>query len=115
MDISTMAVAAAVAVVGWMVIRPMFGRISPQQARKLVDEGATLVDVRTRAEFDTGHVQGAVNIPLSEIGRAAERLAQVGKPLVLYCHSGMRSSSAARALRKMGVVAHDLGAMSRWE
>jgi phage shock protein E len=114
MDSSVVAGAAFAAAFGWFVVRPMLGRISPQQARKLVDQGAKLIDVRTRGEFATGHVPGAVNIPLSEIGLAAQRLAKEGKPLVLYCQSGMRSSSAARMLRKAGVVVHDLGAMSRW-
>lgn len=114
MDSSVVAGAAFVAAFGWFVVRPMLGRVSPQQARKLVDEGAKLVDVRTRAEFAMGHVPGAVNIPLAEIDLAAKKLAKEGKPLVLYCQSGMRSSSAARVLRKAGLVVHDLGAMSRW-
>jgi rhodanese-related sulfurtransferase len=114
MDSSLVAGAAFVAAFGWFVVRPMLGRISPEQARSLVKEGAELIDVRTRGEFAQGHVPGAVNIPLDEVLRAAERLAKGGKPVVLYCQSGMRSSSAARALRKAGVDARDLGAMSRW-
>ncbi len=114
MDSSVVAGVAFVAAVGWFVVKPMFGRVSPEQARKLVADGAKLIDVRTRGEFASGHVAGAVNIPLSEIGRAATDLAKDGKPLVLYCQSGMRSSSAARVLRKAGLTVHDLGAMSRW-
>ncbi len=114
MDSSVVAGVAFVAAFGWFVVRPMLGRVSPEHAHKLVAEGAKLVDVRSRGEFASGHIQDAVNIPLDEIGRAADRLAKEGKPLVLYCHSGMRSSSAARVLRKAGLVVHDLGAMSRW-
>jgi phage shock protein E len=113
MDTSVIVGTAIAATMGWLVIRPMFGRISPERARQLVGEGAKLVDVRTRGEFASGHVDGALNIPLAEIGSAAEKLGRE-KPVVLYCHSGMRSSNAARILRKAGLDAHDLGPMSRW-
>lgn len=106
--------AALVAAIGWWFVRPMFGRIAPAEARKLVEGGAKLVDVRTPREFASGHVEGAENIPLADIRSAAARLAQDGGPCVLYCASGVRSASAARLLRKAGVTAYDLGPMSRW-
>lgn len=102
-------------VVIYMLYRQFAGKVAPEKARELVKGGARLVDVRTRAEFAAGHIEGAVNIPVGELGA---RLGEVGdreKPVVVYCASGMRSSSAAGALRGAGFLrVHDLGAMARW-
>ena len=82
-------------------------------AHTLVDDGATLLDVRTPAEFSSGHVEGAINVPVAQLG---ERLAEVpeDRPVVVYCQSGGRSASAARLLNERGYEVHDLGAMSNW-
>jgi rhodanese-related sulfurtransferase len=84
------------------------------QARKLVASGAMLLDVRTPEEFAAGHIEGATNIPVQELGA---RLAEVPKhqPVVVYCASGGRSARAAAMLRQAGVgQVHDLGAMHHW-
>ena len=100
----------------WVVYRRFFGKISGAKARQLVSAGALLVDVRTPTEFASGHVDGAKNIPVSELGtRASELGTDHARPVVIYCASGMRSASAKGKLRKLG-FAHvfDLGGMSRW-
>ncbi len=81
-------------------------------AHRWVDEGATLLDVRTPGEFGRGHVRGALNVPVQVL---AERLADVpGDRVVVYCRSGARSASAARLLERHGKEVLDLGAMSSW-
>lgn len=91
------------------------GKVSSAEARKLVAEGALLLDVRTPGEFASGHLDGAVNVPVGELG---QRLAQVepkDRPVVVYCASGMRSASAVGMLRSAGwAKVVDLGAMMRW-
>lgn len=65
---------------------------------------ATLVDVRTPAEYAEGHLEGAVNIDAQEAGfvaRAAEELDPVGS-YILYCRTGSRSAAAAKQLRVLG-------------
>jgi rhodanese-related sulfurtransferase len=60
-------------------------RIEAQEARRLVDKGeAVLLDVRSRAAWDMGHVAGALHVPLSEI---EARLSQLPKDklIVAYC------------------------------
>jgi hydroxyacylglutathione hydrolase len=61
----------------------------------------TVVDVRGRAEWATGHLPGAVNIPLGEL---AERLNEVpaDKPVIVQCQSGARSAIAASVLEALG-------------
>ena len=75
--------------------------VSRDEAQKLIDEGAQLVDVRAQHEWDAGHIAGAVHLPLAELaGRASE--IDPERPVVLYCRGGNRSSMAASALAEAG-------------
>ena len=60
-----------------------------------------LVDVRTPGEFARGHLPGAVNIPLNEIGKRASEV-PTGKPVIVVCASGNRSKSGSATLVKAG-------------
>ena len=64
--------------------------------------GAALLDVRTPQEYAQGHLPGSRNIPLDEIGQAAEAVTDLNTPLFIYWHSGARSAQATAALRRMG-------------
>lgn len=88
-------------------------RVDGAGARALVARGATLLDVRTPAEFEEGHVDGALNIPVQVL---AQRLADVPRdqPVVVYCRSGARSAAASEVLTEAGYTVHDLGPMSAW-
>lgn len=80
------------------------------EARALVDRGATLLDVRTWPEWERGHLEGAMLIPVQEL---TSRLAELprDRAVVVYCASGRRSARAAEMLRRAGYEAHDLGGM----
>ena len=67
----------------------------------LIQAGAFLVDVRTPEEFESGHVQASVNIPLDQV---AERLDEFeGKDhIVVFCRSGNRSAMAKAILAQNG-------------
>lgn len=92
-----------------------FSDVSSSRAKTLVAEGALLVDVRTPEEFASGHLEGAINIPVHELTARLASLGPKSQPVVLYCRSGARSSRAQAALRKLGYEAvYNLGAMSRW-
>ena len=88
--------------------------ISGAEAHALVAQGATLLDVRTAGEWEGGHLDGALHIPISELGG---RLAEVPRehPVVVYCASGGRSARGASLLASAGYEARDLGSMSNWE
>ncbi|MEY4968602.1 MAG: hypothetical protein RLZZ261_373 [Bacteroidota bacterium] len=68
---------------------------------ELIQAGAFLVDVRTPEEFESGHVQASVNIPLDQV---AERLDEFeGKDhIVVFCRSGNRSAMAKAILAQNG-------------
>ena len=88
-------------------------RIPGEQARSLVKSGAILVDVRSSGEFASGHLPGAVNYPLHELGRRLEGLPAKGA-IVVYCHSGARSARAFSMLKRAGREVHDLGPQRAW-
>ena len=74
-----------------------------------------IIDVRTRSEFNSGHIPGAVNIPHDELpGRLGEL--ESGQEIVVYCERGGRSTAAASALRGAGfsTVLHLEGDMGAW-
>jgi rhodanese-related sulfurtransferase len=89
--------------------------VDAPRARQLVAAGVKVVDVRTKAEFDAGHVPGAVNIPYDELERRAGEVGPPSQPLLLYCRSGRRSAIAGETLRRLGFTElYDLQAYDRW-
>jgi rhodanese-related sulfurtransferase len=64
---------------------------------------ATIVDVRSREEFQSGHIAGSINIPLQEVPTKVEEFKNMPKPLVLCCLSGGRSAQATGYLQQQGV------------
>lgn len=68
-----------------------------------VPAGSVIVDVRSPGEYQMGHVQGALLVPLSDLmGGAAFPVEDKATPIVVYCASGGRSSMAQALLTQMG-------------
>jgi rhodanese-related sulfurtransferase len=91
-------------------------QLEPAQVHGLLSQPTRpyLLDVRTPAEYNQGHVQGAELIPLNEL---SARMAQLpkGREIVCICESGSRSSVAARYLLGQGYqVSNMRGGMGRW-
>lgn len=80
---------------------------NPSAARALIETGATVIDVRSQAEFSAGHLATAVNLPVDSI---ASRIAEVealvagdrSRPIVVYCAAGSRAAKAKIALEAEG-------------
>ena len=107
-------VVVVLAVGGWLLRRQMLAARS-ERAHAAVQAGARLVDVRTPEEFQAGHIEGAVNIPVVDLGRRMSEVGSKKQAVVVYCRSGARSASAARVLLESGFVnVVDLGPMSAW-
>lgn len=107
--------------------RRAIAEINAEQLLALQAAGAPVVDVREPAEYASGHLPGAVNIPRGVLefeidGHpavncvTAPALAHRERPLVLYCRSGGRSALAAEALQRLGFSAvHSLaGGVQGW-
>ena len=105
----------AVVVIAVLYLRFTAERISGPEARALVEGGAILVDVRSSGEFDSGHIDGAISIPIQELGGRTDELGDKDREIVLYCQSGGRSAMAKRLLQSKGFQkVHDLGGIGRW-
>jgi rhodanese-related sulfurtransferase len=81
--------------------------VSREQARKLIEDGAQLVDVRADHEWEAGHIAGAKHVPLDEL---AERVSEIDRerPVVVTCRGGNRSTMATAALAEAGFDAAKL-------
>jgi len=90
-------------------IKKMFGLGPKVNYKELVEQGAQIIDVRTSAEFSSGHIQGSVNIPLQSLATQMKHIRK-DKPVITCCASGIRSASAKSILFSNGFVdAHNGG------
>lgn len=69
---------------------------------KLINEGAVIVDVRSKNEYSAGHIKGSVNIPVEMLRDNLSRLKDKNKTVITCCASGIRSASAKSILRSNG-------------
>lgn len=73
-------------------------------AREKIKAGALVLDVRTPGEYQAGHYEGAMNIPVQDLKSRLGELKDKQRAIVVYCASGMRSASAAKILTAAGFV-----------
>jgi rhodanese-related sulfurtransferase len=96
------------------ILSRRYRSVNVAQAKALIATGSTLVDVRSDREWEDGHVDGAVHLPLGELESRLTDL-PIETPIVAICHSGVRSAVAARRLGKLGyTVASVRGGMFAW-
>ena len=76
--------------------------------KSLIAEGAVIVDVRSKSEFQSGHAKKSINIPLQSIGNKIASFK--GKQVIPVCRSGARSGQAMRMLKDNGIEAYNAGA-----
>lgn len=70
----------------------------------LKDRATKFVDVRTNTEFNAGHINGAINIPLDQFQKRHTEIDGLGQsPVVIYCRSGNRSGQAVAFLVQKGI------------
>lgn len=81
--------------------------VSREETQRLVEEGAQLVDVRADHEWEAGRIPGAKHVPLAELNERTGEIDQ-GRPVVLYCRGGTRSTMATEALAAAGYDAAKL-------
>ncbi len=93
------------------------GSLSPAMAVRLINNGSTVVDVRTADQFATGHIVDARNMPEAELLKSPDALAKHKKGTLLVCDNGARSSECAAQLRKAGIdnVFSIKGGVSAWQ
>ncbi len=73
--------------------------------KQLAKSGAVILDVRTKEEFNAGHIKGAKNIPVQVIEKHLDELKALDKQIIAYCRSGRRSGNATRIMVNAGINA----------
>ena len=102
-------VALALTVVASVLLAPSllprggYGDVTVQEARRLIEDkpGMVLLDVRTASEYEEGHIEGAVNIPVQELSVRFDELSPEDE-LLVYCRTGNRSAQAVDILLDVG-------------
>jgi phage shock protein E len=83
-------------------LRKLFGLGPAIDYAQLVKEGAVIVDVRSKGEFDAGHINGSINIPVDQLSNNLSKLKDKNKTIITCCASGMRSAVAKNTLKSNG-------------
>lgn len=123
MDTSAIINVALIIVAVWF----LYSRLAPTKGLRTLSykdfgqelqsqKNPILIDVREAGEFYTGHIPGAINIPMSQLKNKVFEIPK-DKNVYLYCRSGMRSKQAAGILSKQGYtqMAHLQGGIMAWQ
>ena len=70
--------------------------------KSMLDNGGIIIDVRSEAEFYSGHIENSLNIPLGNLSSKIDQFKDKDQPIITCCASGMRSAGAARILSAKG-------------
>jgi len=84
------------------LFRKIFGLKPATNFAELVEQGAIILDVRTRGEYAGGHINGSLNIPLDQLSNNLGKLKNKNAVIITCCASGMRSASAKGILSSKG-------------
>lgn len=82
-------------------LKALFGKGSGPDIGELAAAGALIVDVRSPAEFASGHIPGSMNVPLDRLPAKLPGFRE-DQPIIVCCASGMRSATAKRMLEGAG-------------
>lgn len=84
--------------------------------QEVAAEKALLLDVRSENEFASGHVGGAINLPIEKLDLIENLTSDKATPIYLYCRSGNRSQKAKRLLEEKGYTkVSDLGSIANYK
>ena len=96
----------------------VYHKLSAEEAKAVIDaeENVIILDVREQYEYDEGHIPGAVLLPSGSVkAKASEVLPDKNQKILVYCRSGNRSGTAARALVALGYTQiYDFGGIINW-
>ena len=92
-----------------------YQQISQEEAKEMMDtQDVIILDVREQNEYDSGHIPGAVLLPVGTIDEetAAEEIPEKDSTVLVYCRSGNRSKTASSALAELGYT--KFGGINTW-
>ena len=114
---ATVLLALAALAYEWSRTRAGGQSVGPLDAVRMLNQGALVLDVRSRDQYDAGHVIDARNVPSADLAQSVETLKKYrDKPVLTCCETGMTAGAAARTLREQGFskVASLRGGLQAW-
>ena len=117
--LALLAVAAALAVLVYELRERAraVGAIGPQDAVRMMNQGAALLDVRSAEDFAAGHIRGARSFPAGQLAEKSDSLKRYkDKPVIVYCEQGSTAAAAMRQLAQQGFgkVTNLRGGLRAW-
>ena len=95
-----------------------YQQITQEAAKEMMDtQEVIILDVREQDEYDSGHIPGAVLLPVGAIDEdtAAEVIPEKDSTVLVYCRSGNRSKTASAALADLGYTnIYEFGGINTW-
>ena len=95
-----------------------YQQITQEDAKEMMDtQEVIILDVREQAEYDSGHIPGAVLLPVGTIDEttAAEVIPETDSTVLVYCRSGNRSKTASSTLAELGYTnIYEFGGINAW-
>ena len=88
---------------------------STESLQQVIQRGAVVIDVRTRDEYNQGHLKDSKNITLNEIRLKSDIIRSWGKLVITVCRSGNRSQMAKTQIEALGVETYDGGAWTSFK
>jgi len=85
-------------------IKELLGLGPKTDYAQMIKNGAVILDVRSKGEFESGHIKGSVNIPVDQLRNNLNKLKDKNKAIITCCASGMRSASAKGILKSEGYL-----------
>lgn len=83
-------------------LKNLLGMSTKTDYAELVKQGAIVLDVRSKAEFASGHIPKSINIPVDQLANNFSKLKNKDQCIICCCASGMRSGTAKRILESNG-------------
>ncbi|UKM64811.1 rhodanese-like domain-containing protein [Flavobacteriaceae bacterium GSB9] len=80
-----------------------------RQVKRYLEKGAIILDVRSKREWDAGHIENAMHVPLDDLTENVDKIKRLNKPVVVCCQSGVRSAKAAKFLNLNNIDATNGG------
>ncbi|MDD2674595.1 rhodanese-like domain-containing protein [Flavobacterium petrolei] len=87
------------------ILKKIFGLGAKVNYPELIENGAIVIDVRSKAEYLAGHIKDSINIPVDTLRNNLFKLKDKNQPIITCCASGMRSASAKSILKANGYTA----------
>jgi len=98
-----------------LIVMRRSGQVPKKEAAEYVKQGALVIDVRTPAEFNSGHLSQAFNMPVDEIDALLpSKVKDKNRVILVHCKTGLRSKKAKSKLLRHGYTnVFDLGSYER--